>query len=78
MNMSVIGRRGIENNENTVQEERLKKPTNKGRQEIKECVITERGKRLTQVVKIGRFLVTNTHSSCCSTILTQTDIGLCY
>ena len=42
MNMSVIGRRGIENNENTVQEERLKKPTKKGRREIKECVIIER------------------------------------
>jgi hypothetical protein len=49
MTKNVRGRRGTENKENTMHEERLMKPQKKGRQEIKGCVIIARGRRLRQV-----------------------------
>jgi hypothetical protein len=49
MTKNVRGRRGTENKENTMHEERLMKPQKKGRQEIKGCVIIAQGRRLRQV-----------------------------
>jgi hypothetical protein len=76
MTKNVRERRGTKNKENTMHEERLKKPQKKGRQEIKGCVITTRGRRLRWVSPMILYYIllffNNNSSVYCSAMLVRT------